>query len=149
MNKLHAIDRLLPHGPEALALNAVTDFEPGKRARARLKVTPALVLYDKELEGVPSWGGIEIMAQALGVYAALDGGCADKRPAPGYLVGVRRYRAARPLLENGLDLDIEAECCQCAAYGLAHFNCSINHDATPLVSAALSVWRPRPEGTES
>jgi predicted hotdog family 3-hydroxylacyl-ACP dehydratase len=146
MNEFPAIDQLLPHGRQAVALDAVTAWEAGRFARARLTVRPALVLYDNDAAGIPAWGGIEIMAQTLGIYAALESGCTGTRPPPGYLVGVRHFCATRAALEDGLELESEAECLHCERYGLANFDCRIRHADLTLVSARLSVWRPRPAG---
>jgi|SRR5690625_4843334 len=146
INEFPAIDQLLPHGADAVALDAINAWEAGRLARARLKVRPTLMLYDNDAAGIPVWSGIEIMAQTLGIYVALDGGCEGTRPEPGYLVGVRHFRAARATLENGLELVSEAACLHCERYGLANFDCRILHENQTLASAHLSVWRPHPAG---
>lgn len=147
MNEFPAIGQLLPHGGQAVALDAAVAWETGRFARARLKVRPTLMLYDNDAAGIPAWGGIEIMAQTLGIYAALQSGCTETRPAPGYLVGVRHFRATRAALANGLELESEAECLHCERYGLSNFDCRIRHADLTLVSAHLSVWRPPPAGS--
>ncbi|MDN5864524.1 MAG: hypothetical protein L0I62_04825 [Gammaproteobacteria bacterium] len=149
MNEFPAIAALLPHGPEALALDAVTAWEPGERATARLTVRPDLILYDEAIQGIPAWGSIEIMAQTLGVYAGLNAGSAEVKSSPGYLVGVRHFRVARAVLVKGLELDISAECRHCETWGLATFACRVRHAEEELVSAVLSVWRPRPPDSTS
>lgn len=153
MNEFPAVNELLPHGPEALALDAVIAWELGARAAARLTVRPSLILYDDEIKGIPAWGGIEIMAQTLGVYAGLgaklNAETAALSSSPGYLVGVRHFKAARALLEDGLELNITAQCEQCESWGLGTFACRIQHAEEELVSATLSVWRPRPKEATS
>lgn len=142
---LPEVSDLLPHGPQALCLDAVTLYVPGARAAASMHVRPGLLLYDESLGGVPAWAGVEIMAQALGVYVGMD--ARDEGPGPrvGYLIGVRHFHASRSLIGNGTDVLVEAECRSSEPYGLGRFDCRILDGAEELVRASLTVWRPPPE----
>ncbi|MGH8225697.1 MAG: 3-hydroxylacyl-ACP dehydratase [Gammaproteobacteria bacterium] len=145
MSALPAVSDLLPHGPEALCLDKVVLYVPGERAAARLRVRPELLLYDESLGGIPAWAGVEIMAQALGVYVGMDARDEGLGPRVGYLIGVRHFHAARPLIENGLELLVEAECRYSEPYGLGRFDCRILADDEELARANLTVWRPPPQ----
>lgn len=142
---LPAVSALLPHGPQALCLDELALYVPGERAAARLRVRPGHLLYDEALEGIPAWAGIEIMAQALGVYVGMDAREAGRGPRVGYLIGVRRFHASRPLIESGRDVLVEAECRYSEPYGLGRFDCRILDGDEELVRASLTVWRPPPE----
>lgn len=142
-----AIAELLPHGPEALCLDAATAYVPGARAMARLVVRPGLWLYDEDLGGIPVWAGIEIMAQTLGIYVGMDARAKGRRPSVGYLIGMRHFRAARSLLANGLELDVTADCLYSEQEGIGHFDCRILAAGVELARANLVVWRPAPGET--
>ncbi|MGH8273254.1 MAG: 3-hydroxylacyl-ACP dehydratase [Gammaproteobacteria bacterium] len=144
MSELPAIAELLPHGPEALCLDAATVYVPGERSEARLHVRPDLWLYDDDLGGIPAWAGIEIMAQTLGVYVGMDARDAGSGPQVGYLIGVRHFRAAVPLIPNGMELRVEARRRYSEQYGLGRFDSRIFAEDKELVRANLTVWRPPP-----
>lgn len=144
MSELPAVAELLPHGPEALCLDAATLYVPGERAAARLGVRPGLWLYDEALGGIPAWAGVEIMAQALGVYVGMDARGQGRGPRVGYLIGLRGFSAARPLLENGLELEVTAECLYSEQEGIGHFDCRIIAVGVEFARANLVVWRPPP-----
>ena len=134
---------LLPHGPEACAIDAIVDFVPGRHLLADLRVHPGLTLFDAERNGVPAWAGIEIMAQAAGLYLGLAGRAQGLgRPALGYLLGVRRFRARGELLAPGADLAVEALCQSAEADGIGRFDCRILEGGQERARALLTLWRP-------
>lgn len=147
MSELPAIAELLPHGPEALCLDAATAYIPGERSEARLRVRPGLWLYDETLDGIPAWAGIEIMAQTLGVYVGMDARDAGRGPRMGYLIGMRHFRASAPLIPNGTELRVEALRRYSEPHGLGRFDCRILVGNTELARATLTVWRPPPGET--
>ncbi len=142
--ELPPVAALLPHGAEALCLDAVTVYVPGARAAARLAVRSGLWLYDETLGGIPAWAGIEIMAQALGVYVGMDARDKGRGPSIGYLIGLRHFEAARPLIADGLELDVTAECLYSEQNEIGHFDCRIFAMGEEFMRANLVVWRPPP-----
>lgn len=140
---LPPISELLPHGPQALCLDAATRYVSGERVAARLRIRSGLPLYDEELGGIPAWAAIEIMAQTVGVYVGLDARAEGRGPRVGYLIGVRRFRSNREIFVAGLELAIEADCRYSESAGLGSFDCRIlEENGSTLATATLSVWRP-------
>ncbi|MGH8427309.1 MAG: hypothetical protein ACRES7_04910 [Gammaproteobacteria bacterium] len=137
-----AVAELLPHGAEALCLDALAEYVAGERVTARLAVRAGLPLYDEKLGGIPAWAGIEIMAQTAGLFVGMDAIAAGGIPRVGYLIGVRRFRARCGLYEAGLELVIEANSRCSESVGLGCFVCRIEAGSKPLASATISVWRP-------
>lgn len=135
---------LLPHGPHARCVDRVLEFMPGTLIRAAWRVTPASPLFDPARDGVPSWAGIEIMAQCAGLYLGLSHRDRAERSAPrsGFLVGVRRFRAHRPLLAKNAELMLEAACdSACVEAGeLGLFDCRILCGDTVYADARLMLW---------
>lgn len=148
MNGWPPLDLLIPHGPEARCVDSIVEFTAGKRLLANLQVRPSLVLYNAARSGIPAWAGIEIMAQAAGLYVGLNSRRAEGEPAPlGYLVGVRRFHTTCETFTAGEQLTVEAVCVNAAARGLGHFECRILKDGQTLTGAILSVLRsPRKQG---
>lgn len=135
---------LLPHGAKARCVDRVLSFVPGEQIRATWRVSPASPLFDPACNGVPSWAGIEIMAQCAGLYLGFSrcyarGGTASRS---GFLVGMRRFRAYRPVLANQAELTLEAACggAQLSADELGVFDCRILYIDKLFVDARLMLW---------
>jgi predicted hotdog family 3-hydroxylacyl-ACP dehydratase len=95
---------------------------------------------------VPSWIGIEYMAQAVAAWAgararAQGGG----GPRPGLLLGTRRYEAHCAGFASGSRLRVEARCEIMAGNGLGQFDCRVLQDGHELAVARISVMDPSDE----
>jgi predicted hotdog family 3-hydroxylacyl-ACP dehydratase len=91
---------------------------------------------------VPSWVGIEYMAQAVSAWSgarALRGG---GRPRIGLLLGTRRYDARCPAFPGGRTLRVSVRCELMADNGLGLFDCSIHLDGDEVATGRLSVFEP-------
>lgn len=135
---------LLPHGAKARCVDRVLSFVPGEQIRATWRVSPTSPLFDPACDGVPSWAGIEIMAQCAGLYLGLSRGYARGGTASrsGFLVGMRRFRAHRPVLANHAELTLEAACdgARLSADKLGVFDCRILYADKLYVDARLMLW---------
>ncbi len=84
------------------------------------------------------------MAQCAGLYLGLSR--CNKRdgtaPRRGFLVGVRRFQAHRPVLPNHAELLLEAACdgAQLSAGDLGVFDCRILYDDVMYADARLMLW---------
>ena len=144
------LDDLLPHRAPMVFLDGVESFDAVTRTlTATVTVTPEHVLYSPSLGGVPTWAGIEFMAQAAAALA----GCIDKErdpdrpPRPGLLLGTRRldmridsFAAGRTYRVTVVSTFWDDE--------TAAFACAIVDDAGAVVAeAALNAYRPPDFGT--
>lgn len=135
---------LLPHGSGACCVDSILNFIPGERVCARWRVRSTSHLFDPEYGGVPTWAGIEIMAQCAGLYLGLlrwHSG-APGTPRSGFLVGVRHFRALRPLLAPDTEILIEAACdtVRTEVDELGIFDCRILCDECVYADARLMLW---------
>lgn len=93
---------------------------------------------------VPSWIGIEYMAQTVSAWA---GGRARRAgglgPRVGLLLGTRRYEARRAAFPGGARLRIEARCELMAENGLGMFDCRILMEGEEVAVATISVLDPK------
>lgn len=91
---------------------------------------------------MPTWVGIEFMAQAVAAWA---GARAQRRGQPvrlGLLLGTRKYEMRRAALPAGARLRIHARCELLAGNGLGMFECRITLADEEVASAMLSVYEP-------
>lgn len=135
---------LLPHGAAARHVDRILGFVPGRRVRAEWRAPGAGALFDPSRAGVPAWAGIEVMAQCAGLYLGLsrrDAGGAGK-PATGFLVGVRRFRAYRETYPAGAEMTVEADCedAHVEAGELGLFECRILCGGMVYADARLMLW---------
>ena len=133
------IEELLPHARPMLLLDQALACD-ADGARAAVTIRPDLPFAGPD--GVPAHVGLEFMAQACGVWA---GGEAKRRGGAarlGYLLGTRRYHAARPFFPLGERLEIDARLIfRDAAMGV--FACRIADClGQVLAEAQLSVFQP-------
>lgn len=94
-----------------------------------------------EAEGVPSYVGIEYMAQSIGAFAGV---CARQQQQPikiGFLVGSRRYNCNCSYFPIGATLKVSVKREIEGENGLSVFECQISGDNISA-NANLNVFQP-------
>jgi predicted hotdog family 3-hydroxylacyl-ACP dehydratase len=112
----------------------------GQGIVARVRV-PADGLF-ADADGVPSWVGIEYMAQAVAAWSGARARLGGGAPRIGYLLGSRRYEASVAAFEAGAELQVFAQCELMGDNGLGMFDCRITQDGRVLASGRISVFEP-------
>jgi predicted hotdog family 3-hydroxylacyl-ACP dehydratase len=130
------IESLIPHRGAMRLLDRVLQVDDD-RVVAEVDV-PFDGLFVRD-GAVPSWVGLEYMAQAR-----QRGGV----PHAGLLLGTRRYEAHCDGFASGACLRIEAQCELIGANGLGQFDCRITLDGNELAVSRISVLDP-PDGGEA
>lgn len=87
--------------------------------------------------GVPSWVGLEYMAQTVAAWSGLREREQGGAPRSGFLIGVKRYTASKPVFPTGSRLEIEARV-RDRHGSLAVFECRISAEEIE-VEAVLNV----------
>jgi predicted hotdog family 3-hydroxylacyl-ACP dehydratase len=135
------VAELLPiSGPAILLDKIVSENEKGVTTRVG-EITSAHPYYSIELHGVPSWVGIEFMAQSIGLHAGLSARRENRPPRVGYLLGTRRYVPRVPVFEQGLELMISAEQLYSDVTGLGAYACTIEGSGRTLAAATIIVFQ--------
>lgn len=142
-DKLKAIDftdvaALLPHTGAMVLLDKVIDFND-LGLTAELMVRSDGLVAGNETD-VPSWLGIEYMAQAIAAYIGIQAILAGESVKLGYLLGTRRYTGNIPAFPAGSTLMVTIEkIIQDDKLGV--FDCKIRGDNIE-VNANLNVYQP-------
>lgn len=136
--------KLVPHTGQAVLLDEVLE-EDALGITAAVCIVRSHPFYSETLGGVPTWVGIELMAQAIAAYAGLIGLREDKQPRAGYLLGTRRFRPTIPAFPEGMRLTIRAKLQYLEDSGLAAYDCSILDGDALLVQATLTVYQTEDE----
>src|SRR5262249_12046712 len=101
----YSIEQLLPLAPPMILLDAVESYDEAS-VIARVSITPrSLFVRDG---GVPSYIGLEYMAQACGAFAGAVALDHQRAVRVGLLLGTRNYRMARPFFGVGQRLAVGA-----------------------------------------
>jgi predicted hotdog family 3-hydroxylacyl-ACP dehydratase len=95
---------------------------------------------------VPSWIGIEYMAQTVAAWATHNARSQGGGPRAGLLLGSRRYEVNCDGFPSGALLRIEVRCELMGANGLGQFDCRIVLDGRDVATARIAVLDP-PEGS--
>ncbi len=134
------IERLVPHRAPMLLIDRIVEAaEDTVTAEARVDPHCVFAVGDK---GVPSYVGLEMMAQTVCAYDGLRRFEEGLPPPLGFLLGCRRYTVRRPYLAPGAVLTITARMLLHDG-DMASFECSIrDDDTTNFAEGSLNVYRP-------
>jgi len=130
---------LLPHAPPMVLLDEVLGWDQGH-------VMTALTIHSEspffmENSGIPSYVGLEYMAQTCGVYAGIEGFNLGQPVRLGFLLGTRNFHASTNWFCLGQRLIVDAtEIYRQETMGI--FGCRITHDDVELASAQLNLYQP-------
>lgn len=95
-----AIEDFILHKPPMRLVEELIDSDDSSVTTALL-IRRESTFYDKTLQGVPAWVGLEYMAQTAGVWVGMDD-VRQQRPVElGFLVSARQYQALRPVFPLG------------------------------------------------
>jgi predicted hotdog family 3-hydroxylacyl-ACP dehydratase len=131
------ITELLPHKGSAVLIDEVLSDTPDTiRVVAHISDTHPFFVAG---HGVPSWVGIEMMAQAIAAHAGLSGRREQREPRSGMLLGTRRYQTSTAYFAEGARLEILAEREFGESSGLAACNCQVSCDGQTLATATIII----------
>lgn len=132
------VTELVPHAAPMLLLDRVLAFEE-KALVAEVTIGPHSPYL--QAEGVPSYLGIEYMAQAIAALAGARGRAQGEKPRIGFLLGTRLLTSQRGWFRPGERLEIhvvsffEGE-------QMGSFDGRIEIDGATVVAGRLNVYLP-------
>ncbi|GLQ94494.1 hotdog family protein [Dyella acidisoli] len=136
---LWPIEEVVPHAGEMILLDSIEAFEAECITCVRT-IQPGGMFTDAD-GSLPSWVGVELMAQAIAAWA----GCharAEQRPVRlGFLLGTRHYACNVDAFPAGVRLRIGAERAFHDEQGMGVFHCCIEGPGIHA-EARLNVYSP-------
>ncbi|HQQ75497.1 MAG TPA: hypothetical protein PK031_10130, partial [Pseudomonadales bacterium] len=117
-------------------------------ASALIYITAESPFFDAELGGVPSWVGMEYMAQTIGIWAGHQQLINNKPVQAGFLLGCRSYDCNSAVFPAGCTLQLSAKPVYLDDIGIGAFDCAINSEnivgANNIhASAQIKAFRPQ------
>lgn len=137
---VYPIAAVLPHAGRMLLLDELLDYGPDF-TRTAVRIRKDSVLCDA-LHGVPSWVGLEYMAQTVGTYSGIEDVRRGERPAIGLLLGSRSYSASVPAFAIGAELIITAKLQLRDENSLVVFSCEIEEKGVCRAVGDVKAYRP-------
>lgn len=140
MNK-YTIEQVLPHRPPMILIDSLDQYDE-QSGICSVKISESSLFYDADKQAVPSYIGVEYMAQAIAAFAGADALDAGLPVEIGYLLGSRKYQPKTAWFANGSELAIHVERLYEEDSGLRVFQCQIKHNNATLVDAKINVFLP-------
>ncbi len=140
MTKIAEISELLPHKAPMILIDkvlAVTELS----VHAQVTISESGLFFDKQINAVPGWVGIEFMAQTVAAWSGYHAQQNGEQPPVGFLLGSRRYNSECAQFERDCVLDIYAEQLM-ENDGMAAFACVIKCEGNEVASSQLNAFVP-------
>lgn len=129
---------LVPHSGRMSLLTSITGHGED-RLTAQVVITKDSMFADST--GVPSWVGLEYLAQAIGAFAGLQERLNGGAPKLGFLLGTRKYLCSTDYFLPGDRLELTVIRNMQAENGLSAFECTLQGNGY-TASASLNVFQP-------
>lgn len=136
-----ALEQLISHRPPMILLSRFVAADE-RSACCEVDIKSSCLLFQSELQGVPSYAGLEYMAQTIACYAGAQALAHGTDVKIGFLLGSRKYEPSIPVFPCGWTLSITAEKVVMEESGLSVFACQIFHQEQLLVKANINVFQP-------
>ncbi|SEH66219.1 Predicted 3-hydroxylacyl-ACP dehydratase, HotDog domain [Rheinheimera pacifica] len=137
----YSIEHVLPHAHPMILLNEFIEADSA-HALCRVQISPQSPFYDAALAGVPSYVGLEYMAQTIAAYAGANNLADGDKVQIGFFLGCRKYVPSTTVFAVGTELTVRATQMVTDSSGLSVFDCQIYQQHQLLVDAKLNVFQP-------
>jgi predicted hotdog family 3-hydroxylacyl-ACP dehydratase len=134
--RLPAVEELIQQRGEMLLLDRLVERGPEHVIVAARVLPREHPLMDPQ-RGMPTWVGIELMAQTVAVFAGLDHLDRGLPPRIGLLLGTRSFVAEVLFVPQGTSLFVRADLSWRDDGGLGVFACELTDSAGTVIARAL------------
>lgn len=133
----------LPHRAPMLLLDELVEV---KENGCVAKLTIREDLPFMEEQGLPSWVGLEIMAQTIAMYGGVKERLKDQNPKLGFLLGSKTFEMGQDHFAIGEELTIEINLQFLNRHQIGIFEC---HLQTSTASSKATILVSQPDDVES
>ncbi|MFN9473061.1 hypothetical protein [Acidovorax sp.] len=138
--ELLPVENYVPHRGAMLLLDRLLAADVDSAVAEVTVPRGGLFLHDA---GMPSWVGMEYMAQTVAAWAGWNALRKCQAVKIGFLLGSRRYETTQAFFAPGAVLRIRVDCDMMGDNGLGMFDCRIHGaDEKELACARISVFEP-------
>jgi predicted hotdog family 3-hydroxylacyl-ACP dehydratase len=134
-----SVEEIVPHRGSMLLIERVLAWDA---EHAALAATPRGDAWYAESGAMPSWIGIELMAQAIAAHVGLVARSRGEAPKRGVLLGTRQFRATETRFAAGVELRVTARVSYRDESGLASYDAIIERGSAQIATANVTVYEP-------
>jgi len=142
MKAEYGVEELVPHSGKMSLLSEIVSYGDDW-LEAKVEISPDSMFSDDQ--GVPSWVGLEYLAQSIGAFAGLQERRTGGSPRIGFLLGSRRYQCSSDYFLHGDVLTLRVEEEMSGDNGLSVFSGLLTGTESSggvEASARLNVFQP-------
>ena len=143
--RMYDIESIIKHRKPMRLIDELLSFD-AKSASVLVSITEQSEFYRAEYGGVPSYIGIEYMAQCIAAKAGANDLFHHKEVSLGFLLGTRKYQPLVTEFVLGQTLKVSVTEITDEEGGLSVFSgqiVDINKPAVILAEAKINVFRPK------
>ena len=141
MNKYQIVD-VLPHREPMILIDSLDSYD-NDSCICKVEITKESPFYDENQAAVPSYIGIEYMAQAIAAYSGANALDNNEKVTIGFLLGSRKYKTFKSYFTLNALLTINIKQLYQEESGLSVFECEILDQTSELLAQAnINVYQP-------
>ncbi|MCW8832653.1 MAG: 3-hydroxylacyl-ACP dehydratase [Colwellia sp.] len=141
---MYNIEAVIKHRKPMRLVDELISFDEDS-ASVLVNINEACEFYQADQLGVPSYVGIEYMAQCIAAQAGANELASGGDIKLGFLLGTRKYKPNVTFFSNGKTLKVSATRLMEDAAGLSVFDCLIvatDQEDIILAQAKINVFQP-------
>ena len=136
---LMPIEELLPHSPPMVLIHRIVKCGDDDLV-AEVDIDTSSMFYDFTLEGVPTWAGIEYIAQSIAALGGIRAKRKDEAVRMGFLLGTRRFHTHQATMKKGQCYQVSVNRVVRDGSGLASFDGCISQQQELICEARVNVF---------
>jgi len=114
MIETNDMSSVIPHRGRMLLLNRITGYDLEERSlEAEYHITESCLFFDQAAGGVPSWVGLECIAQAIAAFSGFSDREKSKKPRIGFILSISKMDVFIPVLKSGSTVVIKVKQLDC------------------------------------
>lgn len=137
----YSIEQVLAHEAPMILIDSLNHYSE-ESACCAVTITEHSPFYNPTLGGVPSYIGVEYMAQSIAAYAGALANDCEQEIKIGFLIGSRKYQTYHSVFKHNATLAIKVQKLYQEESGLSVFDCQIWAQDTLLSEAKINVFQP-------
>lgn len=141
----YTIEELLPHKEPMIFIKDIKSVDVDKGTlTAVIEISETDIIYQQEINGIPSYTALEYMAQAIGCFVGYYDlhKFPDKKPGVGFVLGTRKLTINEPVLFKGSMYYVDVKALFCDE-NIASFECLLyNVKNETIAEAIVNAYRP-------
>lgn len=137
----YAIEQLIAHRPPMILISRMVTHND-TQAVCEVDISESSPFFQKNINGVASYIGIEYMAQTIAALAGAKALEQDKSVDIGFLLGSRKYQTEQTSFNCGTTYQVSVEELYKEDSGLSVFECKICDQEQIIATAKVNAFQP-------